>query len=346
MEYHYFTATDFAADENFIQWVQQPTRERKAFWEKYLEENPGQRQAIQEARQLVLHLSADNEPALEQDLEDIWARLSEAREHYLSHGEEEEGDNVIPIRFWQRSAIWIAAAVSALLLVSGYLLLKPEQKQAEITYATTTGERLRLHLPDSSFVVLNANSSITLPATWGPNQDRAVQLEGQAFFSVTHKLNSQRFVVSTADGLEVEVLGTEFSVSNKEHIKRVILERGKVNLHISQNGERQQLTMAPGDLVEATEATGVAKRRVNPELYNAWKNTSLVFENNTLEEVAQLLEHSYGYTVHISGQGLATQRITAYLNTNSPSHILSTLSETLEVEIQQQNKTITISNKL
>lgn len=344
MEYRYYTSTDFATDEAFIQWVKQPTPACNAYWDKVLKEQPEQQHAIEEARLLVQHLSHQSKLTHESDLDEVWENLSAARANYLENGEQDgEEDNVISMRFWQDRTYWVAAAVSVLLLVGGFFLLQSRKAAATVTYATNAGERMRLYLPDSSTVVLNANSSLTLPARWSPDADRHVQLKGQAFFSVTHKINNQRFVVQTPDGLAVEVLGTEFSVTSNPQTSQVILERGKVSLS-HEKDKFKQLTMAPGELVELTKGNNIVKKEVDPSLYNAWKDSNLVFENTTLGEIAQILEHSYGYQVSLANPALASLRISASLNMNSPDHILTTVSETLEVAIQKQNNSIIISS--
>ncbi|GAB3818472.1 FecR family protein [Pontibacter rugosus] len=345
MNYINYRASDFAADEQFIKWVQQPSQEQDAYWEKFLLQNPKMKTAVYEARELVLHLSHDADEVPEWELDEMWQELEQSKKQFLLDGDVEGDaeDNVIPMNFWQRKPWLMAAAIAAILMVSGVLLLQQWQQQAVKVYATKANERMELLLPDSSSVVLSANSSLTMPAKWSVDKDRLVQLEGKAYFSVTHKRNHQRFVVETTDGLKVEVLGTEFSVSNKEEKKQVVLENGKVHLTLNQNGLQQEVGLAPGDMVEADARNGISKKQVDTKLYTAWKNSKLVFDNTTLHEVAQMLEHSYGYKVNIKEPALENERITAYLDKNSPEHILSTLSETLQVEVNKQDKNITIS---
>ncbi|WP_266206056.1 FecR family protein [Pontibacter kalidii] len=342
MKYQNYRASDFAADEDFIKWVQQPTEEMDAFWDAYLQEHPWQRTAVQEARKMVLHLSEDSWPAADTALDEVWEQLTAARQRDTEVGEESAVVVALEPAVPNKYALLWAAAAAALLLVSSFLYY--QQRETTVTYATAAGERLHLRLPDSSTVVLNANSTLVLPAKWPKDAERTVHLEGQAFFSVTHKHNNQKFIVETADGLAVEVLGTEFSVSSKGNQQQVILESGKVRLKVPGEGEEQQVEMQPGELVEVTEQRHIIQKKVKPALYTAWKNTDLVLENITLEEVGQMLQHSYGYSVTITDPALKHQRITAYLDSNTPGHILSTLSETLQVEVQTQHKSITISS--
>lgn len=347
MKYVNYRVADFATDEDFILWVQRPTEEADAFWDKFQQECHWQRKTVSEARELVLHLSQEFETAPEDELDELWDVIAKERQHYLTYGEQQSESDNNSNKFIFGSApkfsmMWAAAAAAVLLLVSGFLLY--QQRQTTITYATTAGERLHLRLPDSSLVVLNNNTKLIVSTDWSSDEDRIVQLQGQAFFSVTHKHNNQKFIVQTPDGLEVEVLGTEFSVSNKDDLRQVILESGKVNLSYKDEKGEQQLEMAPGELAEVTETNGILKHKVQPELYNAWKDSKLLLEDKTLKDVAKLLSHSYGYSVAITDPSLKTQRITAYLDNNTPDHILSTVSETLGVKVSRENKNITISS--
>ncbi|AKD05157.1 FecR domain-containing protein [Pontibacter korlensis] len=343
MKQSYYKTSDFTTDEDFIKWVQYPTAESDAFWQEFLEKHPSHRQAVQEAREMILHLSADNLHDANADLEEVWQHLHTAKQDYLANREAEEGQvaKVISISASRFGWTW-AAAAAVILLVTGFFLY--QQRTATVTYVAAAGERLHLRLPDSSSVVLNSDSKLILPAKWALDKDRIVKLEGQAFFSVTHKQNKQKFIVETASGLEVEVLGTEFSVFESDSLKRVILESGKVSLNLLHQGKTQRVEMVPGELVDIAAANVITKKKVQPELYNAWKSSKLTLENKTLKEISAILQHSYGYRVVVTDSSLMQQRITAYLDNNTPNHILSTLSGTLNVEIQKHNKNITISS--
>lgn len=342
MKYLNYTAADFATDEHFIEWVQCPTEEADAVWAAFLLEHPWQQAAIKEAREMVLYLSDDLHPAADEAIEEVWEQLLIARQQYSAFGERLGRDRDVTSSARNRVVFLWAAAAAALLLVSGFLLY--QQRENPLTYATAAGERMHLRLPDSSYVVLNSDSRLMLPASWSKDKPRVVQLEGQAFFSVTHQHNNQKFIVETADGLEVEVRGTEFSVNSKGPLQQVVLESGAVNVAIKTERGVMEVGMAPGELVEVSGIGNFTKKKVQPQVYTAWKSASLVLENKTLGEVAELLRHSYGYAVVLADTSLSDQRITAYLDHNTADHILSTLSETLEVKIQKDSKNITISS--
>lgn len=343
MDYSEYNVSDFAADDFFIQWVKNPTAARNQFWVNWLAENPEKQEIIQGAKKLVVILSGDEDDIQNWELDEVWQKLSEARAHY--EAPETTGARVIPLRFWQRRATLIAAAVGLLLLIAGITLFKLTYNPP-IEYATNYGEKRTIQLPDSSVVVLNANSRLTIPSKWTYNSPREVKLKGEAFFSVFHKINNQKFIVYTSDGIQVEVLGTEFNVSDRGSKSRVVLASGKVRLNIARTGNNKQVIMMPGELVEVPDKAGtITKREVNTALYTSWKDNKLVFDNTSLREIATILKEDYGYTIIFQDTALADKKITAYLDAGSLNDILVTLSETLGIKITQKNqKIIMISN--
>ncbi|QEC51383.1 FecR family protein [Anseongella ginsenosidimutans] len=180
----------------------------------------------------------------DKDVQDQWRRLQAAIEKKQAAGEQ-------PVRAirpgwktswktgWKRSA-GIAASLALLLAVSIWLIHEPSSR---ILYSTGYGEQKHITLPDSSRVVLNSNSSLSFDNNWQPQEPRSVELSGEAFFSVVHTGNNQRFIVNTPEGMEVQVLGTEFNVYDRRGIQRVVLNSGSVRLEYK---DREAVSMAPG----------------------------------------------------------------------------------------------------
>lgn len=342
MEYLYNSATDFAADENFIQWVKAPTPESNLFWENWMQQHPFQRELVQEARQLVLLLSEEEDELYQEEVDAVWRHL---RHKITTEASGRSGGaKVVALSFWQkRRLLAIAASVSTLLLLSFFVLYNSLQVDM-VEYATVYGERRTLQLPDRSIVVLNANSRISYAREWPVSEPRLVELEGEAFFEVTHKQNDQKFVVRTTDGVEVEVLGTAFDVSSRGSRNRVVLASGKVRINYEQDNKEKQLVMEPGELVEMAGSTaGITRKNVRTELYTSWKDNKIIFDNTSLQEIATMLEEVYGYKVTMKDNSLAEMKLTAQLDDRGVEPVLATVSETLGVTIEKQNQEITIS---
>ena len=343
MNYATATAAELAADHDFIQWVKFPTQERTLYWTKVAEQHPEKAAELAEARQLVLLLSQEQagDHHIEEDAQLVWKQLQEAMQQGRNRGT--EGGSTFSLWGYAPKA-WLSAAAAVLVLLVSAVLLFSRQSAEPMTYATAYGEKRIIQLADKSVIVLNSNSSITIPETWKSDEPRKVALRGEAFFSVTQQPNRQQFIVTTSKGTEINVLGTEFNVYDRDQENRVVLASGKIRLSTTLNGATKETEMQPGDLITVSAAGDLSHRRVDPDLYTAWRQNKLYFDDYTLQEVGALIEQQYGYTVEFSGSELSGQRITAFLEVKSPEDILNTLAETFELNITQQEKTIYISS--
>ena len=246
-----------------------------------------------------------------------------------------------PVPNWYRmAAVWIGL----LMLGTAYFVYQAQHPEW-ITYRTDYGEVQNLTLPDGSSVTLNANSQLKYAAAWEENSHREVWLNGEAYFSVVHTVNDQKFLVQTAD-LNVEVLGTEFNVSNRHGDTEVVLHTGKVKLGLTDNEETQEVVMAPGELV-AYSATHrqLTKKLVNPENYTNWRNQELMLNNTSLAEIARVLEDYYGFEVNMPDD-LKDIKLTATatLSLTNTEVILKAISEIYGIEVEQDGKRIKFSN--
>ncbi|MCX2740308.1 FecR family protein [Pontibacter anaerobius] len=343
MNYQLASAVDFAADELFAQWVMAPTAESDAYWQDWLEKNPLKQHEVEEARALVKLLSADMLANNEAEVDIIWGSLQQTIQQ--EELEKKAEANVVPIGLWQRKGLLRVAAAVTLLCASAFVLFMA--KGESVKYATSFGEKRTVTLPDNSVVVLNANSSMTYTNNWPGLSPRRVYLKGEAYFDVAHKAPDQRFIVETADGTRVEVFGTEFNVKCRTNGSRVVLASGEVLLSFEQEGAEKQLKMVPGEMVVVSGKAGLTVReQVKTELYTAWKDNRVIFDNTSLREIANMLEQLYGYKVVIENKELAEQKLTANLHEKGVESILAAVSATLGAKITRHEKmnTILISN--
>src|SRR5256886_6694326 len=107
----------------------------------------------------------------------------------------------------------IAAAIVATLVgASGAWWIGRERSAAPPAmrdYATPKGRRAVFRLLDGTEIMLNADSRLQAPVTFGPRQ-RDVYLDGEGFFRVVHDA-ARPFVVHTPGGA-VRDIGTRFGI--------------------------------------------------------------------------------------------------------------------------------------
>lgn len=323
-----YLVEDLVSDPDFVLWVKKPRLYNGALWENWASLNANNAKIVEEARQLVLLLSSDDELHHRVDLDEVWDKIN------LSIYKE---DTEKPIaKFWHwRSRI--AAAVVVFLLagaaIAGLLMDK-------VTYKTSFGENRRIVLPDHSVLLLNANSVVRYSGDWGKDEIREVWLEGEGFFSVKHEANVRKFIVHTSD-LDVQVVGTRFNVNTRHERTQVVLNSGKVKLFFN----AVELDMRPGDLVDFSSASGrVAKQQVQVQRYSSWVHKKMVFEDTSLGEIARTLEDNYGYKIQFTDPALTKLTFTGTFDTDNADQLLTIFQKTFDITLKKEGRSIIISH--
>ena len=171
--------------------------------------------------------------------------------------------------------------------------------------AVPPGKSYDIVLADGTKVWLYADSKLTYPLTFS-GKERAVYLQGQAEFDVTHDA-SHPFVVIT-DKVDARVLGTEINVScYPNEAAHVALIRGVVAVS-GRNGEHS-VTLKPGQgaTLQSTGLFAVAEE--NMETYEYWKNGYLYFDDQPLTTIAKSLERWYRVPFVIDNPSLYQKRL-------------------------------------
>lgn len=210
----------------------------------------------------------------------------------------------------------VAAVILPLVLVAGgYLYLSKQESHIPVVVAmteVTTGpdETKEIVLPDGSTVWMNETSTIRY-AVDKSSSHRSVELSGEAFFQVV-KDPTRPFHVKTAD-VSVTVLGTEFNVKayNRCEETMVTLKNGKVTVETT---EQELFTLDPGEMLAYNKVTKKTEQTVtDPDVATAWKQREIYFDNETLEEILNILEKQYHTTFDVDKRLLTTERFTFVL---------------------------------
>lgn len=338
MNYLAFEPEDFANDSFFIRWVKEADEETETFWQNWLQTYPHKIQQVALARQLVILITNDHdEEPSELVVRQMWDRIQVGRQQdgiVISH----------PARSWPVKWIRsIAATITLLLLTTGgYYFWQNRQ----VSYQTGYGESRRVKLPDGSLVDLNANSTLTTTANWQTDRNREVWLSGEAFFTVSKQKRLgtlTKFTVHTTD-LDVEVKGTQFDVSTRQAKTKVVLTEGNVQLLLRDHPTRDALRMKPGDaVVFSREKQHITVNHVaNPEATHSWTHSRWTLEDTSLQEVATLLEETYGIRVYIADKALLNLKVNGVIPTNNLTDLLNTLESILPIKIDRQADQLTI----
>jgi ferric-dicitrate binding protein FerR (iron transport regulator) len=326
--------------QRFHEWVKNPTPEQEAYWRKWLDGHPDYQDAADQLRQLIENMRHPDSERLQVTENRLWHDIQDRLETLEAKPEREARVvKLVP----RRRVLWAAASVAAVLLLAATAWFMRTREQV---YETAFGETRVVTLPDGSTVTLNAHSTLAYRNDWQPGRDREVTLVGEAFFAVRKQGDGRRrdrFVVH-AEGLDVEVLGTEFNVNSRRAQTKVVLQSGKVKLSSPRHAQAAPVYMLPGQLASYDKQKGTFQvARVNTEVYAAWRSKKLVFDNTSLAEVAAILEDTYGAKVLLSDEKLRERRVSGEINAEEKEALLKALATLYNLDINEQtDKTIVI----
>jgi len=269
-------------------------------------------------------------PRPEVDVEAALSRVRERIDQPAVHSiAERRGAAFAPRRDWRHVGRRVAAV--AALLVGPVLVYSLATRDGAgpvsqpAVYATTTGQRDSLDLPDGSRLILGPESELTVLAGFG-GDSRELVLVGEAMFDVEHD-DARPFLVHVPGGT-VEDLGTAFSVrTGSEHGVRVIVTEGSVRLRTIGMPAEDGLILVAGDR-GAIPAGGdpSAERGAATQDDLSWTRGVLTFRDAPMSEVRAELRRWFGIDLRLSDPIFADQLLTASFENESIEQVVSVIA--------------------
>lgn len=215
----------------------------------------------------------------------------------------------------------------------------PEQIRIEIP----KGGEYRLRLPDGMTAWLNAETVIVYPSEF-VGEGRAVTLSGEAFFDVAHD-PSKPFTITTADRLEITVLGTRFNVSSYLDVDRAQVTLVEGSLSVA-DGERK-VTLQPSQqaVFDRTDRTLSLHDVEDPSGCCAWTNGMFDFKLQPLETILDAISKWYDIRIVYDPAAVARFRaITLQCDRRSDfTHVMEILQEVTDLHYCAEGKTVRIT---
>lgn len=350
--YDHYTAIDFILNKDFQQWVRYPSESGDAYWHRVALLYPHQEENIEVAKKTLLSLKFKPIPGeaiqSEKMLKNILDRIQEYEQQKkaVSHQINQFSKRKLLFHDWMK----IAASIALMLgLLGGYYIWQNQQNQF---IKTAYGETREVKLPDGSLVVLNANSSIQYASDWQDSPLREVWLEGEAYFKVVRLASEKqtnnnllkKFIVHTT-GLDIEVLGTEFNVHQREENAQVVLTEGKVKVS-AKDKKTEEVFLEPGELVEYSSVKPIlSKKVVDPKKYTLWQEHQLVFNGESLAQVAKRLKEIFGYEVEFANGQMPDYKFKGTVPSNDLDVLLDVLKNAYGIEIEKKGRKLIFQNR-
>ncbi|WP_461532469.1 FecR family protein [Sinomicrobium sp.] len=193
----------------------------------------------------------------------------------------------------------------------------------------------KLALPDGSTVLLNSSSSLKFPESFSEDT-RVVELEGEGYFDIVRD-TSRPFIVKTAVR-DITVLGTQFDVSAyiEDNFFTTTLVEGSVKLDSPKDEVDDGTYLSPGEQIILDMENGTANvKKVNAQLYTAWKDGKFYFEKERLDNILVKLGRWYDFDFTFTNPSLKKRLFIGVAKRDYSLHqILDMIARTSKINYQ------------
>ncbi|MET3114389.1 transmembrane sensor [Pedobacter sp. CG_S7] len=248
-------------------------------------------------------------------------------------------------RYPYKIQLGIFCALSILFFLVFFFVKKEERSILNIQIIAGKGLRKKTTLPDGTIVWLNSDSKLSYNSNICQNSTRIVYLTGEAFFDVAHHKN-RPFIVQTSK-MAVNVLGTAFNVKAypKDKKSEATLIRGSIELSVN-NRPAQKILLSPSEkfaLVQnnigkeeqspVTQNITLTIEHINPVIIGdkvyieetSWKDSQLVFKNESFEELKPKLERWFNVRIQMHAQKIKSYQFTGVFNNENIKEALTAM---------------------
>lgn len=327
----YTTVDDFLQDNSFVRWVLNPDSPNSSLWEQIASDKQ-KAILIRQARLILLELDL---PGNDWEVQGQMALLSEIHQriqtkniHFPTAAKQGKASTST---YGKKAFYFLFILFFSFMAFLAFDIVKSDKEEVMdeakvehhwITKFNPKGQKSKIHLPDGSTVILNAESEIKFRSDFGET-NREVYLTGESFFEVAPDslLPFQVF----SGKLITTALGTSFNVNSYDpnHIQ-VQLATGKVEV-MSESQAFVPIFLAPGEELRVTGSHNLKKRKFNPKKAFLWKSGILLFDNVSLDEFKLVLERWYGVDINLLNSPPKKLKISGEFKDTYLSNVLETI---------------------
>jgi transmembrane sensor len=359
-----FSVEELMIDDSFCNYCLQKNEADILRWEEYTRVNPNEKETVEEAKQLVLGLTAM-----------LQLEKTETPAETVT-----EPAKVIALpdhTNLKKSIKWytIGAAAAILLFIGLRIYFSGVTATGEspaignknnpgtaMVFTTGNGEKKLIVLPDSTKLWLNAGTTLRLDNDFGKT-NRAVFLTGEALFDVTHDA-SFPFIVHM-DKYDVKVLGTLFNVKAYAGDKQseTSLIRGKVEIQIASSHRKILLWPNQKVVINNNEQGPSVANKDNPVTSNevvamlplsynekdntlietAWSQNRLEIVDESFADIKDKLERWFDVKINFRDDEVSRYRFTATFEKETTEQVLKALQNAYHFNYEFKESNIVIS---
>lgn len=237
-----------------------------------------------------------------------------------------------------------AVAVAVLFFMLGITLqFLRNHSQQELVVMVENGQKAKVRLPDGSSVRLNSASELRYSPDFG-KKNRTVKLEGEAYFEVQSDPDKP-FIVLTRDDLQVKALGTKFNVKSYPGDTQITGTLIEGRIEVSNTVASEILDPYDQITYQTKEMTFSRSHIDNAEEALYWMTDQFVFDKETLEDIAKMLQRTYNVTISFATPDIKEIQYSGKIKNNSMENVLNLITVVSPVQYTIDESHITFSKK-
>lgn len=217
-------------------------------------------------------------------------------------------------------------------------------EQKELVYTeirVKNGEHKQITLPDGTKVVLNAGSYMKYPEHF-VSDSRLIEMDGEAFFEVTHDKN-RPFIVRTKEA-DVRVLGTSFNVKayNTDEQVQISVRSGKVQVDMPE----AMMRLLPNEQLVLDRGNGeLRKKNEDVSRVISWMKGGLYFNRTPVRSVVMELRRMYNCEITFQPGATYNEHIYGEHENKSLESVLKSIQYTTGIGYRKEGSKIILYKK-
>lgn len=242
------------------------------------------------------------------------------------------------IRFSILQSLKYAAAIF-IFLSAGYFIastrIRGNYNTAYTVFNIKNAEMGDVVLPDGTNVKLNSATKLSYPMSF--MNTREVFLNGEAFFDVTTDPKNP-FLVHL-DELTIKVTGTRFNVKSYDDMDtEATLEEGKIT--VINNEGIDLVELKPNEnIVYNKKLKKIIVSTIDTHLKTDWTDGKIFLKNQTIEELAKILQRWYNVRIVFDNESIKNERLTGTILKDKPiDQILTVLVKSSLIDFSYEGE--------
>ncbi len=215
---------------------------------------------------------------------------------------------------WRKG--WAVAASVAALVVLFFFINQPGPEQF-----TAQREHRTIELKDESKVTLYEEASLMVAKEFN-KKTRTVTLKGNAFFDIA-KNAAKPFIIHNND-VDVEVLGTSFTIQQGADFNTVFVHSGKVKATL---GNNSVIAIANQKIVKDNRNNQLRVLSFDKTINEALHTQLIKIKDMRLDSLAQMLEGLYNIELQLA-PGIESKKVTStyLIHSETPDQIVENIA--------------------